>query len=176
MRAEIQPRAPAQPMAHAQQGQQPRPGAAAPAGVEGREGWSLGDLLARASREEETQASAQRAAPPAHSAFRLDAAVIARALDSVTAQTLWARLRAGQRGVMVRSMYTNDGRAAFDEITRQYRVDPGLKQTVDRYVADFERMQADLDHRDPSGRATEAQIMSDSGRVYLFLAHAAGRL
>jgi hypothetical protein len=33
-----------------------------------------------------------------------------------------------------------------------------------------------IEQKDPSGRAINQQLVSDSGRVYLFLAHASGRL
>jgi hypothetical protein len=51
-----------------------------------------------------------------------------------------------------------------------------LQATLSRYLEDFERVRRDLDQRDPSGRSTQVHLMSDSGRVYLFLAHATGRL
>jgi hypothetical protein len=34
----------------------------------------------------------------------------------------------------------------------------------------------EADQQDPSGRLTQSYVVSDGGRVYLFLAHAAGRL
>jgi hypothetical protein len=156
-----------------QQAALPRP-PLAPQGAHGdaRDSWSLGDLLARASRDEESHVPASATGQP----YMLQVDVIARALDAVTASALWSRIRAGQTGVMVRSIYSPDGRAAFDEISRRYRTDPELSRTVDRYIADFERIRADSELRDPTGRLTEGHMTSDTGRVYLFLAHATGRL
>ncbi len=51
-----------------------------------------------------------------------------------------------------------------------------LSRTVSRYLADFERIVSESDARDPSGRLSHGQLISDTGRVYLFLAHASGRL
>jgi predicted pyridoxine 5'-phosphate oxidase superfamily flavin-nucleotide-binding protein len=148
-----------------------------------REGWSLGDLLARASRDEDGHGQAQgqpqghAGAPrPAPAAFNLDLEAIARALDPATAAAIWQRLRSGQRGVMVRSIYGNEGRAVFDDISHRCRNDGELSRTVGRYLADFERIITDSDQRDPSGRLSHGQLVSDTGRVYLFLAHASGRL
>jgi DNA anti-recombination protein RmuC len=126
-----------------------------------RNRWSLGDLLARASRED---------GPP------INVDVIAGALDPVTASAIWSRLRTGQRGIMVRTMYTPEGRAAFDEIAQRYKTDPEFHRTVDRFLGDFEWLLRDIGQRDPSGRAMNEQMISDAGRVYLFLAHASGRL
>ena len=79
-----------------------RAAAAAAFAAEGGERWSLGDLLARASRDDDGIA---RAAHARHQG-------IARALDPTTASAIWSRFRAGQRGIMVRSIYTAEGRRA----------------------------------------------------------------
>jgi hypothetical protein len=140
-----------------------------------REGWSLGDLLARASRDEEGHAAAAPR-PAQATAFNLDLEVIARALDPATAAAIWQRLRSGQRGVMVRSIYGNEGRALFDDVSHRCRNDGELSRTVSRYLADFERIVSETDQRDPTGRLSQGQLVSDTGRVYLLLAHASGRL
>jgi len=141
-------------------------------------GWSFGDLLARASQDEDGQANNAAAAQDLRQQqpFTLNVGVIARALDAATADALWSRLRAGQRGIMVRSIYSPEGRVAFDEISRRSKVDAGLADTIGRYLADFERILKDAEARDPSGRMLHNQLVSDTGRVYLFLAHATGRL
>jgi predicted pyridoxine 5'-phosphate oxidase superfamily flavin-nucleotide-binding protein len=141
------------------------------AAPDGRESWSLGDLLARASRDEE-------GAPHSggQTAFNLDLATIARALDTATAAAIWTRLRAGQRGVMVRSIYSEQGRTVFDDTARRCRAEPELGRTIGRYLADFERIISESDLKDPSGHLTQSHLVSDAGRVYLFLGHAYGRI
>ncbi len=146
-----------------------RPGPAS----DGREGWSLGDLLARASRDED---GAAHGGGGGQTAFNLDLAAIARALDTATSAAIWTRLRAGQRGVMVRSIYSEQGRTLFDEVAHRCRAEPELGRTVGRYLADFERIISESDLRDPSGHTTQSHLVSDAGRVYLFLAHAYGRI
>jgi hypothetical protein len=143
-----------------------------------REGWSLGDLLARASHEDEAQAAARsvQPLPPSSAPVRLDVATIARALDPATASAVWGRIRAGQRNVLVRSIYAPEARALFDQISSRIRTDGELEQSVLRYLADFERIIKDAEARDTTGRTAQSHLVSDTGRVYLFLAHAAGRL
>ena len=137
------------------------------------ENWRLGDLLARASRD----APEARLLPDEAAARSpLNIANMARTLDATTASAIWSRFRAGQRGVMVRSIYTTDGRATFDEVQHRYKAEPGFRQTVDSYMLEFEQLLRDADQRDQSGRTAQSYIVSDSGRVYLFLAHASGRL
>jgi predicted pyridoxine 5'-phosphate oxidase superfamily flavin-nucleotide-binding protein len=166
---------------------QQRPAAGRGGTSDTREGWSLGDLLARASLDDDAPAPPGGGAPrpdPAGSgparqapaAFNLDLEAIARALDPATASAVWTRLRAGQRGVMVRSIYSDGGRHVFDEVNQRCRTDVDLSRAISRYLADFERAVAESDLRDPSGRLTQGQLVSDAGRVYLFLAHASGRL
>lgn len=145
-----------------------------PQGGDGREGWSLGDLLARASREDEGHAPAPQQSSPVPFHHQIDA--IARALDPATTAALWQRLNAGQRGVMVRSIYTPEGQAIFDDLSLRYRTDPQLQHTVNHYLADFENIRREAEHRDPSGRAVSSHLLSDMGRVYLFLAHVSGRI
>ena len=146
----------------------------------GRDGWSLGDLLARASHDDdahaETRASTEVATRVEAKPFRLDVGVIARAVDPATASAIWNRIRAGQRNVMVRSIYTPEARSVFDQISSRVQTDPELAQTVMRYLADFERIIKDADTRDPNGRLAHTHLISDTGRVYLFLAHAVGRI
>ncbi len=40
----------------------------------------------------------------------------------------------------------------------------------------FEWLIRDIEQKDPAGRGVHNHLISDSGRVYLFLAHASGRL
>jgi len=138
--------------------------AAASAAGDGPERWSLGDLLARASLDEDGR----------DRGLVIDLENIARALDPAAASAIWSRFRAGQRGIMVRSIYTAEGRVTFDEVTERYAHDMDFRRTADRFLADFERMMRDVEARNP--RAVHDQLVSDAGRVYLFLAHASGRL
>ncbi len=128
--------------------------------ADGGDRWTLGDLLARASREDSA----------------INMANVARALDPTTASAIWSRFRAGQRGIMVRSIYTNEGRALFDDVSARYKTDMDFRRVVDRFLVDFEWMIRDIEQKDPGGRAVHNHLISDSGRVYLFLAHASGRL
>jgi ABC-type transporter Mla subunit MlaD len=144
----------------------PTPAAAPSVEQTGRDRWTLGDLLARASQAED--------GGPRSVGVNINS--IVRALDPATASAIWSRFRAGQRGIMVRSIYSTEGRNAFDEAVRRYQGDAEFRATVDRYMGDFERLLRDTEQKDPSGRVTHSHLISDSGRVYLFLAHASGRL
>jgi len=107
-------------------------------------------------------------------ALRLDE--IARAIDHRTAAEVWQRFRAGEHGVLGRHLYSLDGQATFDEISRRYDRDGDFRTTVDRYIGDFERLLREAEQNDPEGRMLQNYMTSETGRVYLLLAHASGRL
>jgi hypothetical protein len=148
----------------------------------GREGWSVGDLLTNANAPgyppQRADPYAPRTQQPQHGAavqgLRLDE--IARAIDHRTAAEVWQRFRAGERGVLGRHLYSLDGQATFDEISRRYDRDQDFRATVDRYIGDFERLLRDAEQNDPEGRVMQNYMTSETGRVYLLLAHASGRL
>ena len=149
------------------------------------DGWSLGDLLKRASLEEEGASTTATAKPaddprpqkPAAATKTLpDIGLMVQAIDPSTAQEIWNRLRAGQRGIMVPSLYPPPARAAFEELGRRYRSEPPLRDAIGRFLADFERTIRAAEQKDPSGRLVQTHLLSEMGRAYLFLAHVSGRL
>ena len=77
---------------------------------------------------------------------------------------------------MVRSIYTDEGRASSTRSARATRPTCDFRRTVDRFLADFEWLVRDIEQKDPAGRSVHDHLVSDTGRVYLFLAHASGRL
>ena len=110
------------------------------------------------------------------SAGQLRIEELARAIDNRTAADVWYRMRAGERGVLGRHIYTYEGQATFDEVSGRYDRDGEFRNTVDRYIADFERLLAEAEQSDPAGHKLQNYLTSETGRVYLLLAHASGRL
>ena len=80
------------------------------------------------------------------------------------------------QGVLGRHLYNPDGQMTFDEISRRYDRDTDFRATVDRYIADFERLLREAEQNDPEGRMLQNYMTSETGRVYLLLGHASGRL
>jgi hypothetical protein len=148
------------------------------AGAGGRTGW-LSELLTRASRDETTEPS--RGAPPSGAGDRsidsLDslAVDIARMIDHDVAADLWERYKRGERNVFTRKLYTMQGQQAFDEIRRKYRSDRDFMRTVDRYIAEFERLLEEVSRDDRGQVVARTYLTSETGKVYTMLAHAAGR-
>jgi hypothetical protein len=151
-------------------------------------GW-LTDLLNRASREEsepvrESAREPLRESPraseertPRHSIESLDSLSvdIARMIDHDAAADLWDRYKRGERNVFTRRLYTLQGQQAFDEFRKKYRADREFKQTVDRYISEFERLLEEVSHDDRGQVVARTYLTSETGKVYTMLAHAAGR-
>jgi hypothetical protein len=142
----------------------------------------MSDLLSKSSRDEQGEGAARPAARPAerarvNSLDSLDSISgdIARMIDHDAAVELWDRYRRGEHNVFSRRLYTIEGQQTFDEIRRKYRREPDFKQTVDRYVDEFERLLAEAtrDERDPG--LAKTYLTSETGKVYTMLAHASGR-
>ncbi|HWP26126.1 MAG TPA: hypothetical protein VNL39_07260 [Xanthobacteraceae bacterium] len=138
-----------------------------------REGW-LSDLLQRASRPTEPPPEER---PARHTLESLDSLSvdIARMIDHEAATELWDRYKRGERNVFTRRLYTLQGQKAFDDIRRKYQSDREFRQTVDRYIAEFERLLEEISRDDHGQVVARTYLTSETGKVYTMLAHAAGR-
>jgi hypothetical protein len=148
----------------------------------GRSGGWLSDLLHRASRPEEPASAEERIPrqderPARHTIESLDSLSvdIARMIDHDAAAELWDRYKRGERNVFTRRLYTLQGQKTFDEIRRKYRGDREFKQTVDRYIGEFERLLEEVARDDRGQVVARTYLTSETGKVYTMLAHAAGR-
>jgi len=131
----------------------------------GRGGWAPSDQGYGGGRSAASSGAGQ---------LRIDE--LSRAIDNRTAADVWYRMRAGERGVLGRHIYTYEGQATFDEVSSRYDRDSEFRNTVDRYIGDFERLLAEAEQSDPAGHMLQNYLTSETGRVYLLLAHASGRL
>jgi hypothetical protein len=153
----------------------PQRASAPPPGNERRGGW-LTDVLARASRDEGPSARGDDR-PARHSIESLDSLSvdIARMIDHDAATELWDRYKRGERNVFTKRLYTMQGQRTFEEIRKRYRADREFKQTVDRYITEFERLLDDVSQDDRGAVVARTYLTSETGKVYTMLAHAAGR-
>jgi len=144
---------------------------------QGRDGW-LSDLLGRAdagtgNRETPRGRPPQGAGDNPLASLSLD---IGRLMDRNLAAEMWDRYQRGESKAFTKRLYTPAGQKAFDEVGRKYRADRNFKQTVDRYITEFERLLDEV-ARDERGPAVlRSHLTSETGLVYTLLAHAAGRL
>jgi|SRR5215471_1500933 hypothetical protein len=99
----------------------------------------------------------------------------ARSVDHDVAAELWDRYSHGERNLFSRRLYTTQGQQTFEEIRRRYRSDEDFRHTVERYLTEFERLLEDVAQDDPNEVVVRTYLISDTGKVYTMLAHAAGR-
>ena len=151
----------------------------APKAADRSGGW-LSDLLARASTEDGSDQPlrpAPRRNPPPAALDNLDAlsSDIARMVNHEAVAELWDRWRRGERNVFSRRLYTTQGQQTFDELRRRYRRDTDFRDTVDRYIDEFQRLLGDVDRNDRDGSLARSYLTSETGKVFTLLAHASGR-
>jgi hypothetical protein len=101
---------------------------------------------------------------------------IARLMDRTLAAEMWDRYQRGEAKAFSKRLYTPAGQKAFDEVSRKYRSDRNFKQTVDRYIQEFERLLDEVARDERGPAALRGHLTSETGLVYTLLAHAAGRL
>ena len=101
---------------------------------------------------------------------------IARLVERDLAAEMWDRYQRGERKAFSKRLYTPAGQKAFDEVSRKYRADRAFKQTVDRYINEFERLLDEVSRDERGPAALRGHLVSETGLVYTLLAHAAGRL
>jgi len=149
---------------------------------QGRDGW-LSDLLSRTDGSAATgpanrEAPRGRSAQPASGGNPLESLSldISRLMDRNLAAEMWDRYQRGENKSFSKRLYTPAGQKAFDEVARKYRADRNFKQTVDRYIAEFERLLDEVAREDRGPQALRGHLTSETGLVYTLLAHAAGRL
>jgi hypothetical protein len=161
---------------------------------DGSGGW-LSNLLTRASREGDEPAlnddrgAVKSARPPKERAPSDDdrtlrigiesvdslSVDIDRLIDPEVAADLWERNNRGERNVSLRRLYTPQGRKAFEEMRKRYKADREFRQTVDRYIGQFDRILGDAGRGDGGPMRARSYITSEAGKIYTLLAHAAGR-
>jgi hypothetical protein len=147
--------------------------------------WGISDLLAAAGRADQTQppmpagesdSEFQRSSLQIVETLQALAIDLDRALEQSPPPDLWQRYQAGERNVFTRRLYNISGRQLYDRIAVKYRGEAEFRENVDRFVDLFERLLASAAARDRDNILVETYLTSDTGKVYLMLAQASGRL
>ncbi|WP_339831768.1 hypothetical protein [uncultured Parvibaculum sp.] len=145
--------------------------------------WGLSDLLAAAEqRPAPTEAPGtgerdfQRASLHVVETLQALAIDLDAALEQSPPAELWQRYQAGERNVFTRRLYNMAGRDLYDRIAAKYRKDAEFRGHVDRFTATFENLLGAAAARDRDNILVETYLTSDTGKVYLMLGQATGKL
>jgi hypothetical protein len=99
-----------------------------------------------------------------------------RFLEDDPPMDLLRRYRNGERNVFARRLVQVLGREQAEAIGRKYREDGEFRDTVDRYVLQFEALMEQTARSDRDNVLVETYLTSQTGKVYVALASAIGRL
>ncbi|MEP0708579.1 MAG: hypothetical protein ABJL17_08625 [Parvibaculum sp.] len=147
--------------------------------------WGMSDLLAAAERRTGEHSEAlhrgserdfQRASLHVIETLQALAIDLDRALEESPPPELWQRYQAGERNVFARRLYNMAGRELYDRIGQKYRKDGEFRGHVDRFVTSFEELLGAASGRDRDNILVDTYLTSDTGKVYLILGQAIGKL
>lgn len=145
--------------------------------------WGMSELLAAAERRGDGQGTLaggdrdfQRASLHVIETLQALAIDLDRALEQSPPPELWQRYQAGERNVFTRRLYNLAGRELYDRIAQKYRKDGEFRAHVDRFLGSFEELLGAATARDRDNILVDTYLTSDTGKVYLMLGQATGKL
>ena len=150
--------------------------------------WRLATALANVDDRDIPRPAARKAPPPKqpidlhsealHVVEKLQALAIDldRALGDDPAPDMWRRYINGERSIFTRRLVASIGRDGADKIAQRYAADTEFRHHADRYMQEFEGLLDDAASRDRDQILVETFLTSQTGRLYLLVAAATGRL
>jgi hypothetical protein len=147
-------------------------------GSERSKSYQLSDVLAAA--EAGSKSAAKPGIASALAPLQAALAELAGDLDPLAGDpsdpALWRRYLDGDRGVFARRLASSIGPESVDRISGLYRDNTRFHEAADAYIAEFEDMLARAREGDRDGFLASTLLTADTGKIYLTVAYALGRL
>jgi len=142
--------------------------------------WQMSTLLA-AAESGEARKDLQPAAAAALGALQAALADMAIDLDAITSDAgpqdgEWRRYLAGDRGVFARKLAACIDGDAVNRIVTLYRENARFRDSANAYIEEFEALLARAREGDGGGLLASSILSADTGKIYLAVAYALGRL
>ncbi len=147
----------------------------------GAKSWEISTLLAAAETSEAKARDFRPEAAAALGALQAVLADLAIDLDAMAAEygfkeEDWRRYLAGDRSIFVRRLAQTINDSAADRIASLYRESARFRESANVYISEFETLLSRARESDSGGLLTSTILSADTGKIYLVLAYALGRL
>lgn len=91
-------------------------------------------------------------------------------------EDLEPRFVRGERDVYIAALHDKRGKRFVKQLAQQYDSDRSLRTRIDSYVRLFERLLDTVTNAPNGSQMVEACLNSETGKVYMLLAEASGRI